>query len=102
MASYELSMLINGVSLLCGVAAWVFAVLAILAPTAAVAYRHTVVIFGCCVTALVCQLLEIAHRAGAGDWAAIEDTVRAVLVAAVVLTVSTVALNVAALVRAKK
>ncbi len=102
MLSYELSMLINGVSLLLGVGAWVWGILAILAPTAANAHRNTVVSGGCCAAALVCQLSEIAHRAGVRDYAAIEDTIRAVLIAAVALAVSTVVLGVAAVIKARK
>lgn len=102
MASYEVSMLINGASLLLGVGAWVWGILSILAPTAAVAYRHTVTSFGCCTLSVVLQLAEVAHRVGAGDCAAVEDTIRAVLIAATVLTVTTVALGVAALVKTGK
>lgn len=55
-----------------------------------------------CILSLVSQFLEINRRVDLEDWAAIEDTFPGVLVAAVVLTCVTLALNAAALLRRKE
>ena len=50
---------------------------------------------------LVFQLFEINRRVILGDYAAIEDTIRAILIASVVLVSVTIILNLVALVKAK-
>ena len=48
------------------------------------------------------QLFEISRRVNLGDYAAIEDTIRAVIIASIVLVVVTIILNIVALVKSKK
>ena len=94
--------MLNVGSLILGVCAWLFGGLALFAPNRAVAHRNTVVSFVLCVLSLVLQLFEIDRRVLIGDYAAVEDTIRAVLIASVVLTFVTVILNLAAEVKAKR
>ena len=51
----------------------------------------------CCAAALLCQLLELARRAQLGDFAAIDDTIRAVCLAAAALAAAVLVLNLVAL-----
>lgn len=55
-----------------------------------------------CILSLMSQFFEVNRQVQEEDWAAIEDTFPGVLVAAVVLTCVTLALNAAALLRRKE
>lgn len=102
MTTTEISILLNSGSLLLGITGWIFAILAICAAPKTSAHRNTVVSFGCCGISLIFQLFEIGNRVRAGDYSAIEDTIRAVLLAAVVLVTGTMVLNLMAYIRAAK
>ena len=102
MTSLQISLVLNIGSLVLGVGSWFFAILSITTPKAIKAHRNTVSSFFFCVLSLVFQLFEVSNRANIGDYAAIEDTIRAVLIASVVLITVTVALNAVALVKAEK
>ena len=93
--------MLNIGSLILGIGAWVFAGFAIVAPMASASRKHTVVSFGSCVIALLLQLLEINRRVVLGDYAAIEDTIGAILLASIVLIAVTILLNLWALLRTK-
>ena len=93
--------MLNIASLILGVCAWLFGGLAIGTPNAFSSHRNTMVSFGLCTVSLVFQLLEVNRRVLLGDYAAIEDTIRAVIIASVALVVITIILNVVALVKAK-
>ena len=93
--------MLNIASLILGVCAWLFGGLAIGTPNAFSSHRNTMVSFGLCTVSLVFQLLEVNRRVLLGDYAAIEDTIRAVVIASVALVVITIILNVVALVKAK-
>lgn len=95
-------MILNIGSLILGVSAWLLAICAIRTPNAITAHRNTILSFSFCTLALVSQLFEINNRVTIGDYAAIEDTIRAVLIASIVLIAITFALNIVALVKAKK
>ena len=101
MTATTISILLNIGSLVLGFGAWGWAVLAIRGRKAA-AYRNVVFSFCLCAVSLVMQLFEVRNRALQGDFAAIEDTIGAVVFAAVVLVAVTVVLNLAALVKARK
>ena len=88
-------------SLILGTCAWLFGGLAIATPKALSSHRNTLVSFGLCTVSLVFQLLEVNRRVISGDYAAIDDTIRAVVIASVALVVITIILNVVALVKAK-
>lgn len=94
--------MLNIGSLIFGVCAWLFAGLAIRTSKAFTSHRNTLVSFSLCAISLVIQLFEINRRVIIGDYAAIEDTIRAVIIAAVVLSVTTIILNVVALNKARK
>lgn len=96
----QLSAIYNIGSIILGLAAWIFASLAIAKHNHA--QRFTTISFSACCLSLVLQLLEVSNRVNLGDYAAIEDTIRAVLFAAVTLVVVTVVLNVVALVKSPK
>lgn len=102
MTSLQISIFLNILSLIWGVSAWLLAILAVTASKAITSHRNTILSFIFCILALVSQFFEINNRVNIGDYAAIEDTIRAVLIAAIVLIFTTVALNIAALVKSKK
>lgn len=94
--------MLNIGSFLLGICAWLFAGLAISSPKAVASYRNTSISFGLCVISLALQMFEINRRVLLGDYTAIEDTIQAVLAAAVVLILVTIALNLLALLKVKK
>ena len=102
MTSLQLSMLLNIGSILIGLGAWTLAFLALSAKRTITAHRFSVTSFSCCAISLILQFCEIANRANRGDYAAIEDTIRAIIIAAVILVAGTVILNVAALNKTKE
>ena len=81
-------------SLALGLAAWGTAVAAIRAKRSG--QLLSVGSFACCCAALILQFLEIRIRVDHGDLSAVMDTIGATLTGAVVLTVVTVLLNLAA------
>lgn len=81
------------ISIITGVAAWVFGCLAVMSKMNRKTLGLSVASFSSCVLALVSQLLEIGRRVAISDFAAIEDTINAVIIAAVVLVVVTMVLN---------
>ena len=93
--------MLNIGSLVFGICAWVFAGLAISAPKASASHRNTSVSFSLCAVSLVFQLFEIKRRVYLGDYAAVEDTIRGILIAAVVLVLVTVILNLLAVAKSK-
>ena len=93
--------MLNIGSLIFGVCAWLFAGLAITTPKAFTSHKNTIVSFCLSTISLVFQLFEINRRVILGDYAAIEDTIRAILIASVVLVSVTIILNLVALVKAK-
>ena len=92
--------MLNIISLVLGIGAWSVAIIAIAKPT--FSHKSAVISFSLCAFALIGQLFEISRRVNLGDYAAIEDTIRAVIIAAVVLSVTTIILNVVALIKARK
>ena len=92
--------MLNIVSLIFGIGAWVVAAIAI----AKHAYYNKSVIlsFALCMFSLISEFFEISRRVNLGDYAAIEDTIRAVIIASIVLVVLTIILNIVALVKSKK
>ena len=93
--------MLNIGSLISGTCAWLFAGLAILTPKASTSHRNTFASFSLCAISLMLQLFEINRRVLLGDYAAIEDTIRAVLIASVVLVFVTIILNLVAIAKAK-
>lgn len=92
--------MLNIVSLILGVGAWVVAAVAISKPV--YAHKSTVLSFALCAFSLVVELFEISRRVNLGDYAAIEDTIRAVIIASIVLVVVTIILNIIALFKTKR
>ena len=93
--------MLNIGSLILGVFAWLFGGLAIATPKALTSHKSTMVSFSLSAISLVFELFEINRRVLLGDYAAVEDTIRAILIASVVLVSITVILNLAALMKAK-
>lgn len=93
--------MLNIASLISGACAWLFASMAITAPKAAASHRNTSASFSLCAISLVLQLFEINRRVLLGDYAAIEDTICAILIASVVLLSITIILNLVAIAKAK-
>ena len=93
--------MLNLGSLILGISAWLFAIFAITACEAFRSYRNTVVSFSLCAASLLLQLLEINRRVLLNDYAAIADTIRAILIASVALVSITVILNLVAIAKAK-
>ena len=92
--------MLNIISLVFDISAWAVAAFAIVKP----AYFHKSIVlsFALCAFSLVVQLFEISRRVNLGDYAAIEDTIRAVIIASIVLVVITIILNITALIKTKK
>lgn len=93
--------MLNIGSLILGACAWLFAAFAISASKPFASHRSSLISFTLCALALVLQLLEMHRRVQLGDYAAIGDTVQAVVIASVVLVSVTVILNFVALMKAK-
>ena len=93
--------MLNIGSLVFGACAWLFAGFAI-ATKSFTSHRNTLVSFSLCAISLVFQLFEINRRVLLSDYAAIEDTIRAVLIASAALVIITVILNLIAIVKAKR
>ena len=93
--------MLNIGSLILGICAWVFAGLAIAAAKPTASHRNTWTSFSLCAISLVLQFLEIHRRVVLGDYAGIGDTIRAIVIASVVLISVTVILNFVALMKAK-
>ena len=88
-------------SLTTGIAAWVFGCWAIASKKNRNTHIFSVASLSLCSIALVSQLIEIGRLVEKNDLSAVMDTIRAVNIAAVVLTVITVVLNVMAFIRNK-
>ena len=80
-------------SLLLGLAAWILGALAIIGKNPENTGRLTLLSSESCALALLFQIFEIGNRAYIGDFAAIEDTIRAVAIASIVLITVTAVLN---------
>ena len=89
-------------SFILGTCAWLFAGFAISTSKAVISHRNTLASFCFCVISLVLQFFEVNRRVLLDDYAAIEDTIGAVLVASVAMVVITIILNLIAVVKAKK
>ncbi|MBR2894455.1 MAG: hypothetical protein IKC03_02205, partial [Oscillospiraceae bacterium] len=69
--------MLNLGSLAFGACAWLFAGWAIMTPKVFVSHRNTLLSFSLCVISMVFQLFEMNRNVLRGDFAAIEDTIRA-------------------------
>lgn len=94
--------MLNLGSLILGAGAWVFGGLAIGARDSLSSHRDTSISFSLCAVSVLLQLFEIGRRVSGGDFAAVEDTIRAVQTAAVALVSVTVILGLIAFIKAKK
>ena len=92
--------MLNVASLVLGICAWVVVVIEI--AKCAYSPKSTIISFTLCASSLIVELFEISRRVNIGDYAAIEDTIRAVIIASIVLVVLTIILNIVALVKSKK
>ena len=95
----QLSVIYNIGSIILGIIAWASAGIAIAKPKRA--QTLSAVSFVACIISLFLQLLEVSNRVNLGDYAAIEDTIRAVILAATPLIVVTIILNSVALLKNK-
>ena len=95
----QLSVIYNIGSIILGIIAWASAGIAIAKSKRA--QTLSAVSFVACIISLFLQLLEVSNRVNLGDYAAIEDTIRAVILAATLLIVVTIILNVVALLKYK-
>ena len=93
--------MLNIVSLISGALAWIFAVFAITVSKAYTSHRNTFVSFTLCTISLLFQLFEINRSVLIGDFSAIEDTIRAVIIAGIVLITITAILNLIAILKTK-
>lgn len=99
MTSLQITVINNIGSIILGVIACALACFAI---SRKQAHRYSVASFSFCALSLLLQFFEIDNRVKAGDFAAIADTIRAVIFAAVVLIGTTIALNVIAIAKENK
>lgn len=102
MKPLQISMLFNIGSILLGICSWFFAGYALASQKVRISYRRSFLSFLCCMISLVFQVFEIGNRVAVRDFAAIGDTINAVMIASVALLTVTVFLNMAAMRKAKK
>lgn len=95
----QLSVIYNIGSIILGIIAWASAGVAIAKSKRA--QTLSAVSFVACIISLFLQFLEVSNRVNLGDYAAIEDTIRAVILAATLLIVVTIILNSVALLKNK-
>lgn len=95
----QLSVIYNIGSIILGIVAWASAGIAIAKSKRA--QTLSAVSFVACIISLFLQFLEVSNRVNLDDYAAIEDTIRAVILAATLLIVVTIILNVVALLKYK-
>lgn len=95
----QLSVIYNIGSIILGIIAWASAGIAIAKSKRA--QTLSAVSFVACIISLFLQFLEVSNRVNLGDYAAIEDTIRAVILAATLLIVVTIILNSVALLKNK-
>ena len=84
---------LNVASLVLGLAAWLLPIWAVFSKKA---HRVGGLSFALCGFSLACQIFYNQHLVEITDWSAIEDTHFAVTLAAAVLLIGTIALNLAA------
>ena len=97
MSSLQITIINNIGSVVLGVVACVLACLATSRKQVHSLHRYCVGSFTFCGLSLLLQFFEIGNRVNSGDFAAIDDTIRAVIIAVTVLVGITVALNIVAL-----
>ena len=90
MTQMELSMVYNVGSIALGLCAW------LVAGWSAARYKpwKTAASYLFCAAALLLQLFEVKNRAFAGDYAAIEDTIRVIVFVGIFMLFVTVILNI--------
>ena len=93
--------MLNIGSLILGICAWLMGVYAIKTKDLYISHRNTLLSSSLCLFSLIFQFVEMSRRVCLGDYAAIEDTIRAVLIGSVVLICITIVLNVFDLVNVK-
>lgn len=98
MTSLQTTVICNIGSVVLGVIACTLACFAI---SRKQAHRYSVASFSFCALSLLLQFFEIGNRVNSGDFAAIANTIRAIILAAMVLVGTTVTLNIIALTRQK-
>ncbi len=91
--------LFNLLSIVLGITAWILGSFSASAKDSKKSHGLSVASFSACGISLVSQFLEIGRRAALYDYTAIEDTIRGVIIAAVVLVAVTIGLNVMAFMR---
>ena len=102
MMPVQISIILSAGSLIWGVGSWLLVIFAIVTSQTIKSHRNTILSFVSCAASLILQLFEISNRVNIGDYAAIEDTIKAVFIAAIVLVAVTVTLNITAFVKVKK
>jgi len=94
--------MLNIGSLISGIGAWLFGFFAITCVKMPNVQKNSTVSFSLCIFSVILQLFEINRRVVLGDYAAIEDTIKAVLLASVLLVSVTIILNLIALINSKR
>lgn len=84
---------LNIASLILGLAAWLLPLWAVFSKKVR---KVSALSFALCGVSLACQIFYTQHLVAITDWSAIEDTHFAVALAAAVLMIGTIALNIAA------
>ena len=91
----------HSLSLMTGITAWVLGTCAVVGKKERKMHGFSVGSLSMCSIALVLQLIEIGRLVEKNDLSAVMDTIRAVNIAAMVLVVVTMLLNVVALVKCR-
>ena len=98
----QISTILSIGSIVLGIGAWLLGIFAITVPDAVRSFRNSLCSFSGCILSLLLQLYEVSIRVSIGDYAAIDDTIGAVIMAAQVLIFVTIVLNIFAFVKVKR
>ena len=102
MTPIQISTMFSIGSLVLGFSACILGILAITRLKAYFSYANTLFSFSLCAVSLLLQLFEVQNRVNIGVYAAIEDTIGAVNIVAIVLVFITIVLNIVAFMKARK
>lgn len=89
----QISLYFNLGSIICGLIAWALPCIAVFFKNPRWKHGFSIFSFTFCTFALLLQLIEIRHRVRISDWAAIDDTIGAIILSSAFLIVVSVILN---------
>lgn len=89
----QISTYFNLGSIVCGLIAWALPCIAVFFKNPRLRHGFSIFSFAFCTVALLLQLVEIRHRVRIHDWAAIDDTIGAIILSGAFLIAVSIILN---------